>query len=386
MFDCIVVRRRRHERSALAVGMSVAVVALLSGCSYVPDAVNPVEWYKGVAGWFGDDTPPPAIASPRRPDGSFPNVNDASAQTSSGGKGLAGDRDNAKYATAVRREPAPTRQLVRNKPAVETQVAQAPEAAPQAAAPAPAPAQTQAAGGKGTYQPSLDHRMQTARDEGPTAPPKVAPGGPPARADVPDTVPTPRGLLAQQYQRRLAESAVATNKGDPFSGVPAARTQASYNQPAYTYAQPAQPPQGMSRYPNFAADTGEREPQLTPPRGMRGAKGAVVPSKGAAAQFEVASVQFGPGGGLTPQDTAELRQAAQIQRQTGGRIRVVGYATSGAVSFVGQDENSVAMGRAREVAKSLTALGVPAKKILVAADPAGASAYDDSGAKVSIEY
>lgn len=384
MFDCIEAWRRRYERPSLAVGRSVAIAALIAGCSYVPDAVNPVEWYKGVAGWFGDDEPAPAIASPRRKDGSFPNVNEAGTGS---GRGLSGDKDNAKYASSVRREPAPTRQLARNKPAVETQVAAAPAPAPTAEpAPAPAPAApAQEAGGKGSYQPSLDRRMQTARDEGPSAPPRTAPAGPPARADIPDTVQSPRGLLAQQYQRRLAESAAATNKGDPFTGVPAARVQASYNQPAYAYAVPAQPPQGMTRYPNFAADTGERESQLQPPKGMRGAKGAVVP-KGTAARFEVASVQFAPGGALTAQDTAELRQAAQIQRQTGGRIRVIGYAAPGGVSFVGQDEAKVAMGRAKEVAKTLAALGVPARQILVAAEPTAASAYDDSGAKVSIEY
>ncbi|MBI3444291.1 MAG: hypothetical protein HY055_02735, partial [Magnetospirillum sp.] len=70
----------------------------------------------------------------------------------------------------------------------------------------------------------------------------------------------------------------------------------------------------------------------------------------------------------------------------GGMVRVVGYPSTGAIAFVGQDDNAVAMGRARAVAKSLTSLGVPARKILVAADTAPHSAYDDSGAKVSIEY
>jgi hypothetical protein len=369
MFDCIEAWRRRHERRTLAVSRSVAIAALIAGCSYVPDALNPVEWYKGVAGVFEEDEAP-VIAAPRRPDGSFPNVNEAGAKSSSSGRGLAGDKSNAKYAESVRREPAPTKQLV--KKSAPTQVA---EAAPPA----------QDAAGKGSYQPSLDRRMQAARDEGPNAPPATTPGGPPARAEIPDSVPTRRGLLAEHFQKRLAESAAATNKGDPFTGVPAARTEASYNQQVNAYAVPAQPPMGMSRSPSFAADTGERMPQLTPPKGMRGVKGMVAP-KAPSANFEVASVQFGPSGGLTAADGANLREVANLQRQTGGVIRVVGYSAPGAVSFVGQDDVSVAMGRAKAVAKSLTALGVPARKIMVAADPAGASAFDDSGAKVSIEY
>jgi hypothetical protein len=371
MFDCIEAWRRRYERRTLAVSRSVAIAALIAGCSYVPDAINPVEWYKGVTGMFdGDDAP--VVAAPRRPDGSFPSVNDPVGRSSSSGKGLAGDKGNAQYAASARREPAPTKQLAKKAPA-QTQVAEAP------AAPA------QEASGKGSYQPSLDSRMQTARDEGPSAPPRTAPSGPPARAEVPDTIPTRRGLLAEHFQKRLAESAVATNKGDAFSGIPAARTQASYNQPVQAYAVPAPPPMGMSRSPAFAADTGERAPQLVPPKGIRGAKGMVAP-RGPAAQFDVASLQFGPSGGLTAADGAQLRDVAALQRQTGGVVRIVGYPSPGAVSFAGQDDASVALGRARAVAKSLTALGVPAKKILVAAEQTATSSFDDAGAKVSIEY
>lgn len=377
MFDCIEAWRRRHERRTLAVGRSVAIAALIAGCSYVPDALNPVEWYKGVAGVFEGDEPP-VVAAPRRPEGSFPNVNEAGAKSAPSGKGLAGDKGNAKYAESVRREPAPTKQLAKKTQPAQTQVAEAP-------AQAPAQAQAQDPSGKGSYQPSLDRRMQAARDEGPSAPPRTAPGGPPARAEIPDAVPTRRGLLAEHFQKRLAESAVATNKGDAFTGVPAPRTQASYNQPAHTYAVPAHPPVGMSRSPSFAADTGERSVNLTPPKGLRGAKGMVAP-KGPAAQFEVASLQFGPSGGLTAADGAQLREVASLQKQTGGVVRIVGYPSPGAVSFVGQDDASVALGRAKAVAKSLTSLGVPARKIMVAADPAAPSAFDDSGAKVSIEY
>ncbi|KIL97124.1 hypothetical protein CCC_00185 [Paramagnetospirillum magnetotacticum MS-1] len=377
MFDCIEAWRRRYERRTLAVSRSVAIAALIAGCSYVPDAVNPVEWYKGVTGMFdGDDAP--VVAAPRRPDGSFPNVNEAGAKTSSSpGKGLAGDKGNANYAQSVKREPAPTKQLAKKTPQTQTQVAEAPSSAP---------APTQDASGRGSYQPSLDRRMQAARDEGPNAPPRTAPGGPPARAEIPDSIPTRRGLLAEHFQKRLAESAVATNKGDPFTGIPAARTQASYNQPVNTYAVPAQPPVGMSRSPAFAADTGERAPQLIPPKGMRGAKGMIAAPKAPAAQFDVASLQFGPSGGLTAADGAQLREVASLQKQTGGVVRIVGYPAPGAVSFAGQDDASVALTRAKAVAKSLTALGVPARKIMVAADAAGPSSFDDSGAKVSIEY
>jgi outer membrane protein OmpA-like peptidoglycan-associated protein len=375
MFDCIEAWRQHNERRALTVGKSVVAMALIAGCSWVPDAVNPIEWYKGVSNAISSDEHPD-IAAPRRPDGSYPNVTQTpSTDRKQPSKGLAGDRENSKYAESAKREPNPTTQLAKKTPPAgqpRTEVAQAP-AAPQ--------------DGKGTYQPSLDRRMQTARDDGPSAPPRVAPGGPPARADVPDSIPTRRTVLGDHYQRRLAESAAATNKSGAFDNMPPARTEASYNQPAHTYAVPANAPVGYARA-TYAADYGNGAPELTPPRGVkgtRGAKGAVIPS-GPAASFEVASMQFGGNGGLTATDRAALKEVAALQRQTGGTIRIVGLAPSGPISFIGGDESDIAIRRANAVAKTLTGMGVPARKVLVAADPSGGVAFDDSGAKVSIEY
>jgi len=351
-------------------------MALIAGCSWVPDAMNPVEWYKGIANSMSDDEHPD-IASPRRPNGTFPNVNQTpDSAASQAPTGLAADHENSKYAPSARREPNPTKQLAKRPPPVQpqTQVAQAAPAVPaQDAAPQ---------GGKGSYQPSLDHRMQTARDDGPAAPPKVAPGGPPARADIPDAIPTRRSVLAEQYQRRLAESAAATNKNDPFANIPPARPDSSYNQPVQTYAVPASAPIGYARA-GAAADYGDAAPQLVAPRGVRGARGAVVPS-GPAASFQVADVQFAGNGGLTAADRAALKDVANLQRQTGGVIRIVGQAPSGVVSFAG-DETTLAAQRANAVAKALTQMGVPARKVLVASNPS-AGGYGEGGATVSIEY
>jgi hypothetical protein len=378
MLDCIEAWRLRHERHAVIVGRTVGIVgktvvaaALIAGCSWVPDAVNPVEWYKGIANTISSDETP-EIASPRRPDGGFPDVNAAQdPRAKPPAKGLVADRENSKYAESVKREPAPTKQVARRTPAPQapgqqTQVAQA------------APGQPD---GKGGYQPSLDRRMRSARDEGPSAPPQAVAGGPPARADLPDYIPTKRSALSDHYAKRLAESASATNKNDPFATLPPARSEASYNQPVHTYAVPANAPVGYGRAA-YASDVAYGGQQLVPPKGLRGAKGAVIPSA-PAASFQVAAVQFGGDGGLTATDRAALRQVAQLQKQTGGVVRVLGQA-SGGISFVGDDE-TIAAHRANAVAKALTGMGVPARKVLVATDTASGG-YDDSGARVSIEY
>lgn len=47
--------RDSHDFRFLPIVLLVTLFLMLSGCSYVPDAVNPMEWYKDTAGWFGDD-------------------------------------------------------------------------------------------------------------------------------------------------------------------------------------------------------------------------------------------------------------------------------------------------------------------------------------------
>ena len=99
---------------ALGFGlMSVFGVIALAGCSAVPDAVNPVEWYKGAAGWFDseDETEPPAEATvvtepTPAADESFPNLASVPeppvqtydpAQRQDIVEGLVADREHASY-------------------------------------------------------------------------------------------------------------------------------------------------------------------------------------------------------------------------------------------------------------------------------------------------
>jgi outer membrane protein OmpA-like peptidoglycan-associated protein len=45
----------RHDSQFLPMILLVAAFLMLSGCSYVPDALNPVEWYKDATGLLGDE-------------------------------------------------------------------------------------------------------------------------------------------------------------------------------------------------------------------------------------------------------------------------------------------------------------------------------------------
>jgi len=382
MFESIEVMRRNLRRRMLAVGTSVATAALISGCSWVPDALNPVEWYRGIAGSSNDEVSAADIAAPRRSPGKSGETNAQGV-----GRGLAADRDNAKYASAARREPAPTKQLARRTVPAPVQTADAtpsapvvPAPAPVAAVPLPVPpgatsasvAASTAAPVAGREMPSLDRPMRTARDEGPNAAPTQVASAPPPRPDIPETVPTRRSTLVDHYQQRLKESFAATTKAGTFDQVPPPRPDSSYSQPASAYAVPANAPityQSQQPLPAASfASSDDVAPVLIPPRGVRGAKGAVLPPA-PAASFVVASFRPDYDGGLSADTLAQLRDVAALNRRSGGVVRLGG---------------SVEPGTARRIAAALAQMGVPSRKIRVAPDSSDADIGGE--VRISIDY
>lgn len=103
---------------------AAALAVSLAACSSVPDAVNPVEWYRGVAGVFEDDeqqqeraeekvarqttAPLPGTDKPYPSLSSVPNRPQATSAAERGkiAQGLAADRQNARYAESAPQGPA----------------------------------------------------------------------------------------------------------------------------------------------------------------------------------------------------------------------------------------------------------------------------------------
>lgn len=350
---------RNYDR-ALTAGRVLLAVSMLAGCSSVPDAINPIEWYKDaeslVTGRERTETAMPTPAKSPSADGSKSAADTRKDLT----KGLPADKSNSKYAEPVRREVAPTKALARRAPAAsETQVAALPEGA---VPPKPAVTKQELADGN---KLSPDRRAAQARDDGPNAPPSSVNMTPPAAADVPEFVPV-RGRprpLQEQFQRRLAES-----------------------------AQQSVTP-GMVAMPRLAS-AGEEEPiHLVPPSSRRtvkgGGKGLAAPAPEPAASFQVAALDFRSGSSeLTSTDRSSLAEVARLYKQTGGVVRVVGHAPA---SLFGRAPLHQMMGgldasiqRANAVARELTKRGVPASKIMVGADPTAAS-QGEAGAQVYID-
>lgn len=364
---------RRKAKSVLAV----MAVGMLTACSSVPDAINPVEWYKGASDLVtGRERP--AVARPAQTDKAIETTAD---QRKDLAKGLVADRGNAQYAAPVRREVAPTRPLARRTPAATApQVAEAKAATPAVPPkpvvqadelpPPPAPVQV-AQGAEPQPRVSPDRRTPTARGElGASAPPAAIDMQPPPRADVPETVPMPgkKGpkRLQQQYEQRLAESAQQVVRPD-IVDVPGRSRLASEDAPIH----------------------------LVPPStGKRGRSGggkgmaAPLPAPGPAASFQVASVDFASGAKLSSADRAAIAEVARLYKQTGGVVRVVGHAPAPVfgADAVGQLMGGLeaSMDRANAVARELSRRGVPASKIMVGADPSVA-AMGQGGAQVYLD-
>lgn len=336
-------------------GRSLLLLTALSACSTVPDAVNPVEWYKGTRDFVtGKDEPAPAAKPASTTAKADVKPVPTAENRKNTPKGLVADRGNAQYAEPIRREVAPTRPLARRaQPAGQPQVAAAETSAPASAI-------------KAAPLPAGQNTVARA-DTGPDAPPAAMNMTPPPPANIPETVATPGRpkRLQQQFEMRLAESA----------------------------QQVVRP--GMVEMPqaSHVAYGGDDAPiHLIPPGSGRktaktsvgGGKGfaAPLPTHEPAASFQVASVQFDGGSSLSRADKAAIGEVVRLYKQTKGVVRVVGFAPSprlGGYQLIGGQDAS--QDRADAVARELNRRGIPASKIMVAA----MAEYGQDGAQVYLD-
>jgi flagellar motor protein MotB len=310
-------------------GVALALAALLlAGCSSTPDWANPVEWYHGVAGWFGDDDAETEAARARAkakaqatPPGAYPNLSTVpqrpkdisnTSQANRVEKGLVADRSQARYTELeLTKSPAPP-------PPSPPQPAVTPApSAPVQAAPLPRPA-----------EPSAPVESRPSAPPPPAAGTPPMPAGPPPQADIPGPDTTARSRETSQ----------------PAGGPPPV---------------PAVPPTGgrgdgasPSRSDNVAA-----VPQA--------ATRAPVP-----AGIQVGTVLFADNSSKISDSYDKLLQnIVSMTKQKGGILRVVGHASPGGRSADPLKQRlanfRVSVARANAVARELVRLGVPAGNVMV---------------------
>ncbi len=364
-------RRIKRRRRILAV----SVVALLAGCSSIPDAINPVEWFKGARDLVldsdgqtraaetaqndpragrgqaapGAGQPIPDLNTvPERPK---PSSREQRAKTQ---RGLVSDREGARrYSNdAVRRQGDPVNPL-------QASPRTSPQKSPGAAAPRiETPPRT--------ATPSPRPPAAAAPAPRPAPPPRQAaptPPTPPTAASAPQ--PAPKAAPAPRPTPQRRQAAPAVDGGGPetpgtivisSAGVQTARG-ASIGPPALSpgAARPALPPgaDAASKVGGF-----QRLSEFSPAAG-RGS-------------YQVATIQFDNGSSrLNARDRRIIRQVFAQQRQTGGTIRIVGHASrrTANMDLIRHKEVNlrVSAARADAVARELIRIGARPGSLFVGA-------------------
>ncbi len=348
----------------LWMSLLMAAVVSVSGCSSVPDALNPAEWYHDTVEFFsGEDEgdmdvlaegrAPRVVAQRNQPapgaDKPFPSLRTVPERPAISSReqrrrmveGLIADSPERYYADAVGRQG----EAVRALGATGTEMAAAPPSAPAIAGGIP--------GGEGGVPP-MGSRF------GEPAPPP-----PPAHEVTPAKAPEDfRKTFAEQLAARVPEGA-----GD----APLTMRSASELLPANTdpFATVVVSSDGVSFSGIADQDVrvGGRAASVAPTAALSRQAGAPPPSSGS---VKVATIHFNHGSAkLGSRDLGILRKVAGIVNQQGGRLQVVGHASSRTRSMDPVKHKMVnfqiSSDRADAVARQLVRMGVPTNQILVTA-------------------
>lgn len=334
--------RERTRRTPISYSKPLPWLTLLAafsvaGCSSVPDAVNPVEWYKSTVDFFvGDDEetestaggglvadrsrPAPGADKPIPKLSTTPERPAASTSREPVVEGLVADRERARYSTEViRRQGEPAQPLNTDRTAV-------------AAAPAPPP------------PPSAAKAPQAA----------AIPTAPPRSPTVTLTPPSPETSVEAIYRARLAQqrpgqmtspAGSPANAAVPGGSVPDTVVVSSLGVSARTAPRPASPT------PTFSVPTATTEP---------------------GGSVRIATIIFAHGSSrVDDRDRGILRNVVKLHAKSGGKIRVVGHASSRTRSMSAERHATanqrVSQRRADAVARELTRQGLGGDSVIVVA-------------------
>ncbi len=386
----------------LGIAGSVIVGVILSGCSSVPDAVNPVAWYKGTVKFFaGEDTPEATAAKPGTPaadrgqpppgtDRPFPNLStvpDRPRTTATNDRqqvveGLVADRDAARYSSEViRRQSEVVNPLPPPGSALAARSAGPQSAAVPAASPPPSAVAAVAPAAVPAPVPPVAALAPPPTPEPSSPPPLPAAsarplGSPATTVQAPAPLPPPRSPAAAQdrlptsveetFRARIAQqqqlpAEAARNSLDAAGGyVPVAAMGFETVEVSSAGVRT-----GIGS-PGFPAVTAS----LSPPSGL--AASPVSLDLPGGSESKVATIVFSDGSSrLGSADTQILRAVSAIYRERGGRVVVVGHASSRTRSTDSarhrQINQQMSAARANAVANALVSLGVPRNVISVVA-------------------
>ncbi len=342
----------------------MALMAVLQGCSTVPDAVNPVEWYKGARDWVsGDDekkNPEPVAATAEIPgkDKPFPEVSSVpeapprstEEEREKAIQSLKADREQARYTDQVIR-----RQTASKAPAPKPRAAPKP---PPAATAKPAPPRIVARAPAPIKAEKVPPPTRSAR---PIPPPSAARRPPPPPMAPVRSVATPPAPPPPMAAPAPPPSKVVF--GPPPFDIAIVQSQRAGSTPS-------------SRGNAMSIDT------LLPPRGAaRSASTTPSPSETVAPApdpasldpaSQVAVVTFTQGSSkLSGTARRIIGEVVEMQRQRGGTLHVIGHASSwtGDMNLVRHSmiNFGLSLDRANTVARELLRRGIGARGLSIGA-------------------
>lgn len=337
-----------------SLGAVLAAGTLIGGCSQIPDAMNPVEWYNNTVEFFaGEDEEKPADAkskesaqakdrgkAPPGADKEFRKLSSVDQQRdyyeARKRGGLVADTEGRKYAPAIARQGEPSSRLAQTPPP-EPKIAAAGQPAPPAMpaspvtteqaslAPAPKAGQPVAKMPTTAEQKAFQARLQQRLNEI-----RARAGQPPAELPIASAA-----VMAPDDFGTVVVSSTGVSSGHAAAAAPnpaAVTQQPLAGGPLTHMARPARP--------------------IAP--------GAV----------KVATIHFSNGSAaLSARDRQIIANALQLKKERGGRIHIVGHASSRTratdpvrhkmVNF------KVSVDRADAIARELIRLGLKKEEMVV---------------------
>ena len=342
-----------HSVRILALVTLLVGVSGVSACSSVPDSLNPAEWYNSTVDFFaGEDEDGQLVQNKSVPDEvkenpgegkSFPNLAsfpERPKRTAQGG--LVADTTKRKYAGAVARQGEAASTLTASK------------TPPQQPAPPAMPVPSVVA-----VQPPLTPSV-----------PVAAPAAPVMPMTAPSPAPRIAGLTPPSG---MPAYSMASLSDDPFATVIVSSSGVEMQGAAQAMA--PQQPQATPPMQQLAA-----APSPTMNSVEASLRRPIAPMVGGQ---HVATILFANGSyGLTGRDRQILTEIVSLHRQRGGKVRIVGHASSRTRNMDPVRHKmvnyKVSVDRAQIIGKQLMRLGLASANVVVDARSDTAPLYYES--------
>ncbi len=389
-----------RDRRTQALFFATALTLLLGGCSSVPDALNPVEWYEksteAVGSWFEEDD-----SAKTGDTGTYPNVasvpdkpapNTSSADRAAIREQLVADRENAQYddskvapvvSDAAAQPSVPAAAPVEPEPIKPVRMTSTDEATRQIAPPPAATTTSQVA--QTASRSSLWPNAPAPTSAGDRAVTNAQVGDPVTRTGSPVA---PSDMVSQRAVRSASRSEPATTEtasdiSSPQQPVQAEAPQAEAAQVASVPA-PAEPVSEPVQAP--LPQAGSDSVALTPPPSgdfnfgdpsvivdESALPGAFVDYQGGqGGSYQAGVIRFSNGSAnLSSADQGVIRELVPLIRDYNATVEIVGHASSRTRNMDPFEHKLVnfemSLQRANAVAEALINAGAPSERISVLA-------------------